>query len=99
MSMTTAQLEADALTVPCPEHHVTEGTACPHRGGEERESPVCLTRRGLAAVRRLLAEFPSSDDMDGVTWGELRQLAWLARDAAQEASNCVDIALAPFGVA
>lgn len=99
--MTTAQLEADALTVPCPEHHASEGTACPREtsGEEERDAAVCLTRRSLASARRQVAEFPEGDDLDGLTWGQLRQLAERMRDAAQDASSCVDVALRPFGLA
>jgi hypothetical protein len=100
MNLTTSQLEADALTVPCPEHHVSEGRECPQVSGEdERTSVACFTRHALASARRQLAEFPRGDDLDGLNWGQMRQLAFTMRDAAQDASNCVDIALADFGVA
>jgi hypothetical protein len=101
VNLTTAQLETGALSVPCPEHKAGEGTECPHQdgSGEERESTVCLTRRSLAEARRLVAEFPASDDLDVMNWRQLRQLAEQMRDAAQDASSCVDTALAPFGIA
>ncbi len=101
MSMTTAQMEADALTVPCPEHHAAEGTACPRAtsGEDEQDAAVCLTRRSLAEARRMVAGFPAGDTLDAMNWRQLRQLAEQMRDAAQDASNCVDTALADFGIA
>jgi hypothetical protein len=100
VSLTTAQLEAGALTVPCPEHQVAEGTECPRTTSteEERDGAVCLTRQSLASARRELAEFPRGDELDGLNWRELMLLACRMRDAAQDASNCVDLALAPFGI-
>ena len=44
MSLTTRQLEAAALSVPCPEHQAAAGAECPDGG-------ACLTRYGLSPAQ------------------------------------------------
>jgi hypothetical protein len=51
MSLTTAQLEAAALSVPCPVHEVPAGTRCRVlQGGALGDA--CMTRREIALAER-----------------------------------------------
>jgi hypothetical protein len=92
MGMTTAQLEAAALTSPCPEHRVTEGTPCPTRPGGAF-GDACMSRRELAEARRKLASIPGEDELGRMAPGDVLLYALLLRDAAQGLSECVDAAI------
>jgi hypothetical protein len=101
MNVTTSQLETAAVGVPCPEHQVGEGIPCPNPPAEAGEQAriACLTRRSLASARAAVAGFPRGDELDSMTWRDLMLLATRMRDASRDLSNCLDVALQPFGVA
>jgi hypothetical protein len=92
VSLTTAQLEAAALTVPCPEHRVSEGAPCPVRPGAAFGA-ACMTRRQLADGRRRLADMPGEQELGRLGHGDMLLFVLWLRDAAQGLSDCVDAAL------
>jgi hypothetical protein len=98
MSMTTREIEQAALAVPCPEHEVIKGKACPTRP-DGAFGHACMSRRELADARRTLAAFPVDEELAALSADDLRQHAVWMRDAAQALSDCVDVALGPVQAA
>jgi hypothetical protein len=92
VSMTTREIEQAALAVPCPEHRVSEGKACPVRPGGAF-GDACMDRRDLAEARRRLAVFPSETELAAMDHGDVARYALCLRDAALALSACVDTAL------
>jgi hypothetical protein len=94
MSMTTREIEQAALAVPCPEHKVIKGKACPARP-DGAFGDACMSRRELASARRILAAFPIDEELATLGDDDIRMHALWMRDAAQALSDCVDVALGP----
>ena len=92
MSMTTREIEQAALAVPCPEHKVSKGKACPVRP-DGAFGDACMPRRELADARRTLAAFPTEEELAALGGDDVRLHALWMRDAAQALSDCVDVAL------
>lgn len=90
--MTTAQLESAALAVPCPEHHVTEGTPCRHQPCSVF-GDACMSRRELADARRLIEVFPPKEELARLEHDDLVRRTLCLHDAAQDLSRCVSVAL------